>query len=342
MKQLRIKKRISRWAALLLSLVLLLSVCSVPAFAYERIDTAAGASLTAHFTENGTGMQGVLFRLYRVAEVSDAVEFELTSEFSGAAVSLDNIESTSTWSELALTLSAYAGANAVAPVETETTGSDGSVIFSGLPVGLYLLVGDSVVVGDYSYAPTASMILLPALQEDDSWSYTPSVDIKYTKTFVAETQDVTVKKVWSDGDSDKRPDSVSIQLLRDGTLQDTVTLNADNSWTCIWKDLTSTYEGENSEKKTYTYTVNESDVPSGYTVSISQNGTAYTVTNTKKNSSSSSTASSTPTEPTAPTNPSGEALPQTGLLNWPIPVMTIAGLLLVACGWYLVSRKKET
>lgn len=335
MKQLLIKKRISRWAALLLSLVMLLSVCSVPAFAYERIDTGATTSLTAYFTENGTGIQGAPFKLYRVADVSDAAEFKLTSEFSGASVSLENIESTSKWSELALTLSAYAGANNISPVKTGTTGSNGSVTFSGLPVGLYLLVGDSVVVGDYSYTPTASMILLPTLQANDTWNYTPSVDVKYTKTFVAETQDVTVKKVWNDGNYNKRPDSVTIQLLRDGTVQDTVTLNADNSWTYTWKDLAGTYEGKDGKKKTYTYTVNETNVASGYTVAVSQKDTTYTVTNTKKDTSTK------PTTPTTPTNPSNGTLPKTGLLNWPIPVLTISGLLLVVSGWYLVSRKKE-
>lgn len=330
MKQLRIKKRISRWAAMLLCMVMLVSVCSVTAFAYERIDTGAGTSLTAYFTENGTGIPGASFKLYRVADVSDAVAFDLTGEFSGASVSLENIESASTWSELALTLSAYAGANGISPVQTGTTAENGSVSFSSLTVGLYLLVGDSVVVGDYSYAPTASMILLPTLQEDDSWNYTPSVDVKYTKTFVAEKQDVTVKKVWNDGSYDKRPDSVTIQLLRDGTVQDTVTLNTANGWSYTWKDLTSTYEGKNGEKKTYTYTVNETNIASGYTVAVSQNKTTYTVTNTYK----------TPETPT-PTPTPDKKLPQTGTLNWPIPVLTISGLLLVGAGWYLFSRKKE-
>lgn len=34
-------------------------------------------------------------------------------------------------------------------------------------------------------------------------------------------------------------------------------------------------------------------------------------------------------------------LPQTGQLNWPVPVLTLAGLLLMLAGWYLRARAKE-
>lgn len=319
------KKQISRWAAMLLSLAMLLVACAVPAFAYERVDTDADTSLTAYFTENGTGIEGASFSLYRVADVSDAVQFDLSDAFAGASVSLDDIESAGTWSDMALTLSAYADANSISPVKTGTTNADGKIDFSGLTVGLYLLTGDPVVIGDYSYAPAPSMILLPTLQEDDSWNYTPSVDVKYTKSFIAATQDVSVKKVWSDGNYDKRPGSVTIQLLQDGTVQDTVTLNADNNWTYTWKDLTSTYEGKDGAKQTYRYTVNEVNVAAGYTVAVSQNDTSYTVTNTRE----------------AVVKAPDKKLPQTGMLNWPIPILVISGLLLVGAGWCISNRTKE-
>lgn len=34
-------------------------------------------------------------------------------------------------------------------------------------------------------------------------------------------------------------------------------------------------------------------------------------------------------------------LPQTGQLNWPVPVLTLAGLMLMLAGWYLRARAKE-
>lgn len=50
-----------------------------------------------------------------------------------------------------------------------------------------------------------------------------------------------------------------------------------------------------------------------------------------------------PTEPTGtkPTKPTGPSLPQTGQLNWPVPVMASAGFTLLALGWYLCYGKKN-
>ena len=47
-----------------------------------------------------------------------------------------------------------------------------------------------------------------------------------------------------------------------------------------------------------------------------------------------------PTEP-PPTEPDDPKLPQTGQLNWPIPLMVVAGLALFAVGWMLCFRKKN-
>lgn len=48
----------------------------------------------------------------------------------------------------------------------------------------------------------------------------------------------------------------------------------------------------------------------------------------------------TPTTPTTPTTPSGK-LPQTGQLNWPIPLLAVSGLLLFVLGWVLRFRKGD-
>lgn len=47
-------------------------------------------------------------------------------------------------------------------------------------------------------------------------------------------------------------------------------------------------------------------------------------------------------KPTAPTSPTEPGLPQTGQLNWPIPVLTVLGLGLFSAGWALCfGRRKE-
>ena len=48
-----------------------------------------------------------------------------------------------------------------------------------------------------------------------------------------------------------------------------------------------------------------------------------------------------PTEPPPPTVPDGPNLPQTGQLNWPIPLMAVAGFGLFVVGWVLLFGKKR-
>jgi hypothetical protein len=52
---------------------------------------------------------------------------------------------------------------------------------------------------------------------------------------------------------------------------------------------------------------------------------------------------STPTTPQSPSTPSTTTttkLPQTGQLNWPVPLMAMSGVILFALGWWLKQREK--
>lgn len=42
-----------------------------------------------------------------------------------------------------------------------------------------------------------------------------------------------------------------------------------------------------------------------------------------------------------PTEPTGDKLPQTGQLNWPVPILASTGLLFIALGWMLISGRKK-
>ena len=68
----------------------------------------------------------------------------------------------------------------------------------------------------------------------------------------------------------QRPQEITVQLLRDGAVEDTVTLNAANSWRHEWTDLSARYA----------WTVVETDIPVGYTVKNELQGITFTVTNT--------------------------------------------------------------
>ena len=45
--------------------------------------------------------------------------------------------------------------------------------------------------------------------------------------------------------------------------------------------------------------------------------------------------------PTQPTLPDGSKLPQTGQLNWPVPVLAIAGMVIFLIGWAIHRTKKD-
>lgn len=81
---------------------------------------------------------------------------------------------------------------------------------------------------------------------------------------------VNVKKVWVIDDGSQRPDSVSVQLMRDGEpFGDPVTLNDANDWSHAWNDLES---GHN-------WTVVELNVPDGFKATVSQSGDTFTIIN---------------------------------------------------------------
>lgn len=81
---------------------------------------------------------------------------------------------------------------------------------------------------------------------------------------------VNVKKVWVIDDGGERPDSVSVQLMRDGEpFGDPVTLNDANDWSHAWNDLES---GHN-------WTVVELNVPDGFKATVSQSGDTFTIIN---------------------------------------------------------------
>ncbi|MBR6407769.1 MAG: Cna B-type domain-containing protein [Clostridia bacterium] len=125
---------------------------------------------------------------------------------------------------------------------------------------------------------------------------------------------VEVEKVWNDkGFENKRPTGVEVQLLCDGQVYDTVVLKASNKWTYSWPDLEEGHD----------WTVKEKSKPAGYTATITQKGSKFTISNAY-----------TPLPPVEP------ELPQTGQLWWPVPVLLCLGLAFCAAG-YILKRKQR-
>lgn len=124
----------------------------------------------------------------------------------------------------------------------------------------------------------------------------------------------TVIKRWDDaGYEQKRPDTITVTLLKDGTVYDTRTISRTDSWQYTWSGLPR-YNPDGTE---IVWTIQENAVP-GYISSIRETGDTFILTNT----------------------PEHQKLPQTGLLWWPVPVLAAAGLLLLILGT-LLKRKND-
>lgn len=91
---------------------------------------------------------------------------------------------------------------------------------------------------------------------------------------------LTVRKIWSDGNANHANDSITVNLLKDGKVESSQELNAANGWAYTFDKLV---EG-------HVWTVEEASVPSGYTVSYKTEGNTTIITNTKD----------TPTTPSEP------------------------------------------
>lgn len=303
-----------RIGAMLLTLLLGISCLAITASARDSIDPTRESSLGVYFGADKTGFPAVSFSIYRVADISEAGEYSLTDAFAGYAVSFAELDS-SGWRALAQTLDAYAARDGLSPLLTQETGQDGWVRFTGLTPGLYLVSGSQYMADSTLYTPEPMLVSLPGLGKNGSWSYDTEASCKFDcRETPGKPVSRKVQKVWKDqGSQNQRPAEISVQLLENGTVVDTVTLNSRNNWEYSWDDLDGTSKWQ----------VVEAQVPQGYTTSVSQEGTVFILTNSR------------PTE-TPP------KLPQTGLLWWPVPLLACGGLALAATGLILRHRRDNS
>lgn len=324
------KKLLSIWlAALALAALLPLQVQAV-----GLIDTGRPVTLTIRYECGGKTAPGVDFALYRVADASSAMELTLTGDFTAYPVSLEPADADA-WQALAATLEGYIQRDGLKPLDGGRTDRAGTLVLpSGgktLAPGLYLLLGGQYVSGSKVYTAEPSLVLLPApggagTQWDYDVTVTPKYTVRSTGTSPGSSISRRVIKVWNDADNkDSRPQSVTIQLLQNGKVYDTVTLSGQNNWRYTWKDLDPRSQ----------WTVAEREVP-GYTVAVSRSGATFTVTNTAGPEGpgipKDPEGPDIPETPKDPVVPKGPTLPQTGMLWWPVPVLAAAGILLIVVG----------
>lgn len=301
----------------LLALLLLLCLTLQPLTAHAAVDTARECSLELDYSSNGTGFGSLDIRIYRIADIYADGSFSLTAPFDDLPVKIHGITSQREWRDTANTLAAYIISRNIQPTATQKTDASGKARFSDLNAGIYLVLEVAATTSTHTYRFENFCIFLPTPLSDGTQDYDISAKPKSTVTPNAEQpEEVTyqVVKLWKDpGNSSQRPKSITVDILKDGAVHETVRLNADNNWTYSW----TVPEGSGS------WSVVEKDVPKAYTVVITSSGTTFTITNTR---------------PAPNVDP-----PKTGdtfaLRPW-LTVMALSGLLLAACG-ILQKRKRK-
>lgn len=239
------------------------------------------------------------FSLFRVGEANVYGGYLLDDPFSAYGISLESTTAPQT-------LASYVERDQMVPVMTVETDENGQAVFENLEQAVYLVLGEETQADGMIYTPS------PMLQQIPSWideelCYDLVSEVKYESRKAPVTQNISVLKIWKDDGTEQRPESIEVQLLKKGVVEDTVTLSAENNWKYKWTNL----KGKN------TWKVVEKQVPEGYEVEVQKDGSTYVITNT------STTASVGTADPT---------LPQTGQLWWPVPLLVCGGMLFLILG----------
>ena len=232
-------------------------------------------SLELEYSKDDAGFSGLEIRIYRVADLSGSGEYALCAPFDDLPVKIQGITSQKEWRDAADTLAAYAISGNMEPRQTGVTDSGGRVLFSQLDWGIYLVLGTEAKRDGCVYRFENFCIFLPTPGTDGSWEHAVRAKPKCTVTQEPEEPGLCsyqVVKLWKDtGLRALRPEYITVDILQNGILRETVKLSADNGWCYSW---TAPEDGS-------LWTVVERDVPDAYTVVITSSGTTFTLTNSR-------------------------------------------------------------
>lgn len=245
-----------------------------------------------------------LIKVGAARETDHNLTFVLEEAFVGSGISLADLSAP----ELPRQLADYASRNSLTGITVQTN-ANGAASFTGLSAGVYLVT--QIQTESNYYAVSPFLVTLPMY--DNGWIYNIEAEPKVQRP--PQTVDVEVIKKWLDN-SKSRPKELVVQLIQDGVVQESVTLNEENQWRYTWKGLDGYAKWE----------VKESEVPAGYTASYSVSGNTTTITNRAQ-------------WYVPPKDPN--KLTQTGQLNWPVPVLASSGIFLLAVGVLLRKGRKK-
>lgn len=298
----------------LIALLLLILLLSNTVWAAGTIDLSQTAQLQITAQCGELSIEGLEFSLYHVSSIDKTGTLTVLPRFSAYA-SLLNIQgkNDAQWQEAAQALESEILQNSIVPDTSALIADSGIATFEDLPLGLYLVLPSGAVLNGYVYSAAPFFVLLPEqLQSSNTWNYEVNAAPKISVNPIL--VDYEVIKIWNDScHSSQRPQSITVHLLCDGAVYDTVTLPLNGRWQYTWEDLDANHK----------WSITEDAIDGYQDPKIEQNGYTFTITNT----------CSKPDEPSKPD------LPQTGQLWWPVPILFLAGLTMLLIG--LIRRRGD-
>jgi hypothetical protein len=325
----------------LLFSILLIFCMSITAFADEQT-----GSIAVTMKYNGSAVSGGTLTLYRVGNAqkeNSGYKYTLTDDFAGSGAVLETEESADT----AKTLASYASSKGISGT-TLTINTNGKADFKDLEIGVYLIVQNTAASGYEKITPF--LVNIPMLLDGG---------VAYVISTESEIYDVEASpKMSRSATTSSSSGGGGRKIIATATPTATATATDKPSST---DNPTSPNKPGTTSKTGTVATPRSTDTP-GTTAtpgSTDTPATADTPTSSDEPDTSISQVTddgSTPSEETKKEEttstgkeqqdvvltPNTEAkatpapkLPQTGQLNWPIPVLVVFGLTVFSIGWNL-------
>ena len=292
------------------------------------IDPDRKCSLTISYTRSEDVFSDLNIEIFRVAEYLENGTYRLLEPFSTYPIKIYGISSQQEWHEIAQTIRNYVESDQVEVYQSQKTDSNGQVFFENLETGLYMVKGITAqnlntVVTFYDF-----MVYLPTSVEND-FDYDAEVKPKSTES--VQPEKYTVVKLWKDSeDSEHRPESVCVDILKDGAFQESIILDSTNNWSYSWE----------VPDKSGTWSVVEKNVPEGYQVSIVSNETTFVITNSKDQNPSDDPEKPGHSDSEDPVPPSVKTGDTSPFLMYVI-ILCVAGFGLMILGILKLRERKD-
>ena len=339
--------------------------CSVGVSAVESDRTGSIACLSY---VDGHKVADVKCQLWQVASYDAGRNaFELLDWYKQYHIGFDPSD-VDVMTRFTKTLYDYVRRDNIRVDKTAVSDFQGVALFELLQPGVYLITAEEFEHDGKLYTGQPMLVYIPNLSDDGVLVFSAEVELKFTgrripEKPVEEKISRRVLKTWRGDDRSERPESIAVELLKDGKVYDTVELTAENSWRYVWTDL----------DKNADWSIVEQEVPEGYETYTDLKGVTFVIENVKETPppdippeeppetppetpwtppgtdpgpgpenppTDTWTPPGTPwTPPTTPQVPNDPKIPQTGQLWWPVPVLTIAGLGVLLAGVF--CRRRE-